>query len=112
LEDTQAARRSFAGSIQAYKEVGSLRGIGLALFGLAAAELVDDSAYRAAMIAAAAEQFSEKEGIVNIYAANHPAQKYIEQARASLPPLELEKSRTEGRALALEDVIEMAGFAY
>jgi predicted ATPase/class 3 adenylate cyclase len=111
LEDTTAARSSFAGSIQAYQEVGSLRGIGLALFGLAAAELVEGSAYRAAQIAAAAERFSEEEGIVNIYAENHPAGTYVEQARGALHSGEVERSREEGRALALEDVLEMAGLA-
>jgi predicted ATPase/class 3 adenylate cyclase len=108
LKDTTKARRSFSDSIQAYNEVGSVRGIGLALFGLAAAEQVEGFAYRAMRIAAAAERFSEEEGIVNVFVENNPAEEYISNARLELSAEELSMAGDEGRSLTIEDVLETA----
>jgi predicted ATPase/class 3 adenylate cyclase/Tfp pilus assembly protein PilF len=108
LADTARARRNFSSSIQAYNEIGSVRGIGLALYGLAATEQVEGSAYRAMEIAAAADRFSEEEGIVNMFVDNNPAKESIDSAKEGLSPEELSKASLAGRALAIEDVLEMA----
>ncbi len=108
MEDTARARRNFSNSMQAYNEVGSVRGIGLALYGLAAAEQVEGSAYRAMEIAAAADRFSEEEGIVNMFVENNPAKENIDKAKLGLSPEELSKADAAGRALTIEDVLEMA----
>jgi tetratricopeptide (TPR) repeat protein len=107
LELTSEARGYFLDSVQAYKEVGSIRGVGLALMGLAAAEQAENSAYRAVLIAAAAELFSEQEGIVNVYAENYPGKEYIEDAKKELSAEEVEQASREGRRLTAGDVIEL-----
>jgi tetratricopeptide (TPR) repeat protein len=84
MEQTPGARGYFLDAVQAYKEVGSMRGVGLALMGLAATAEVENSPYRAVQIAAAAELFSEQEGIVNVYAENNPGKEYIESAESEL----------------------------
>ncbi len=108
MEQTPGARGYFLDAVQAYKEVGSMRGVGLALMGLAATAEVENSPYRAVQIAAAAELFSEQEGIVNVYAENNPGKEYIESAESELPAEEIIQTRGEGRALSVEDVIDLA----
>jgi predicted ATPase len=108
LEDTARARRNFSNSVQAYNEVGSVRGIGLALYGLAAAEQVEGLPYRAMEITAAADRFSEEEGIVNMFVENNPAKEHIDSAKLGLSPEELSKASVAGRALTIEDILDMA----
>jgi hypothetical protein len=108
MEQTPEARGYFLDSVQAYKEVGSIRGVGLALMGLSATEKMENSPYRAVQIAAAAELFSEQEGIVNVYAENYPGKEYVESAKSELTAEEIIQAREEGRALSVEDVIELA----
>jgi hypothetical protein len=59
-------------------------------------------------IAAATELFSEQEGIVNVYAENYPGKEYVERAKSDLTAEEIMQARGEGRALSVEDVINLA----
>jgi tetratricopeptide (TPR) repeat protein len=108
LEQTPEAREYFLDSVQAYKEVGSMRGIGLALMGLAATDQMENLPYRAVQIAAAAEFFSEQEGIVNAYAENFPGKEYIESAKGELSTEEINKASEEGRKLSVDAILELS----
>jgi tetratricopeptide (TPR) repeat protein len=103
-----AAREHFAASLQAYEEVGSIRGIGLALIGLAATHAAEDRPERALRIAAAAATFCEEEGIANDYARHTAAPRYIESARASLGPDVLARMEAEGRTMSVRDAVRDA----
>lgn len=102
------AREHFVASLRAYEEVGSVRGIGLALLGLAAAEAVEGRPRRAVRIAAAAEVFSEQEGIANDYAEGSPAPAYLAAAREDVPEDELAMLETEGRELSVREAVNYA----
>ena len=71
-DDPVAARRSYLESVGAYNDVGSDRGIGTSLIGLAAIEAVEGRAREAVTIAAAAEVFTNEEGVVNVYSEGVP----------------------------------------
>ena len=58
------ATESFRRAVHAYEEVGSPRGTGLALLGLAAVEAAEGRSERAVAIAAAAEAFLTRAGVV------------------------------------------------
>jgi tetratricopeptide (TPR) repeat protein len=62
--DAPAAQRAFRLGVQANEEVGSPKGTGLALLGLAAVEAAEGRSERAVAIAAAAHALSERAGIV------------------------------------------------
>jgi hypothetical protein len=81
LEDAEAARRYFFESVQAYTQLASIRGVGLSLIGLAAAAAVDNRPAAAVHIAAAAEIYASKEGIVNVYGDNPVGRELIDRAR-------------------------------
>ena len=102
------AREYFAASIRAYEDVGSVRGTGIALLGLAATEAAEGRPERAVRIAAAAQVFSEREGIANDYARGTSAPGYLDTARASLHVERLEALEAEGRALSVRDAVRYA----
>jgi len=66
-DDPAVARRHLLESVQAYMDIASLRGVGLSLIGLAAAEAVERRPEAALRIAAAAEVYARQEGIVSVY---------------------------------------------
>jgi tetratricopeptide (TPR) repeat protein len=102
------AREQFAASLQAYEEVGSIRGIGLALIGLAATHAAEDRPERAVRIAAAAATFCEQEGVANDYARHTAAPRYIESARASLDQAAIARIEDEGRTLSVREAVRAA----
>ena len=106
--DTAHARRYFFDSVQAHTDIASVRGVGLSLVGLAAAETVDGRPQRAARIAAAAEKLAQEEGIVVVYSDETPGRELVEQAREALSVEELALANEAGRQLTLADVIELA----
>ena len=106
--DTVLARRYFLESVQAHSDIASMRGVGLSLVGLAAAEAVDGRPERAAQIAAAAEMLAQEEGIVVVYTDETPGRDLVEQARDSLSVEELARATEAGRRLTLADVLELA----
>ncbi len=106
---TEVARKYFLGSIQAYREVGSMRGVGSSVLGLASIEAVQGRAQKAIEMAAAAEHFAAQEGIVNrMYADTNLGALYIDPARKELSGVDIENAEKAGRALSLKEVLQMA----
>jgi predicted ATPase/class 3 adenylate cyclase len=106
--DPSLARSSFLDSVQAYTDVASVRGVGLSLIGLAAAEAVEGRPERAVRIAAAAELYAQQEGIVNVYADETPGREYVDAARSALSAEEAARASDEGRRLTIREAIDLA----
>ena len=106
--DTAHARRHFLDSVQAYTDVASVRGVGLALIGLAATEGIEGKPETAAQIAAAAEVYAKQEGIVNVYSDATPGREFVEAARAALTDEQVARATEIGRALWLKELLELA----
>jgi predicted ATPase len=107
-DDPVAARRSFLDSVQAYDDVGSVRGIGTSMIGLAAVEAVEGRPRQAVQIAAAAEIFTREEGIVNVYSEDVPGHGYVERAKVELEADEIDDATEEGRCLTVKEALELA----
>jgi len=106
--DAATARRRFLEAVQAHTDIASVRGVGLSLVGLAAAEAVDGRPERAVQIAAAAEVFAREEGIVVVYSEETSGREIIENARAALSEEELARNAEIGRRLTIEAALELA----
>ncbi len=106
--DSAQARRLFFDSVHAYTDVASVRGIGLSLVGLAAAEAVEDRPSNAVRIAAAAEVYANQEGIVNVYSDENPGRRFVDEARAVLPAEEVARATADGRRLTINEALELA----
>jgi predicted ATPase len=107
-EDPTLARRYFLDSVQAYTDVASVRGVGLSLIGLAAAEAVERRPDNAVQLAAAAELYAQHEGIVNVYSDETPGREFVEQARAALSADEVARATEVGRRLTIKDALDLA----
>lgn len=107
----QGARRWFLDSIRAYGDIGSVRGIGASMIGLAALESMEDRPVHAVQIAAAAEVFAAEEGVVNVYSEGVPGHEYVERARAGLSAKQVESALQAGRALSVKEALALAGVA-
>ncbi len=105
------ARRYFFDSVQAHTDVASVRGVGLSLVGLAAAEAVEHRPERAVQIAAAAEVYAQEEGIVVVYSDDTPGRELVEQARAALSADEAARATETGRNLPIEEALDLARLA-
>ncbi len=104
----ETARSSFLDAVAAYRDVGSVRGIGQCLVGLAATASITGLHETAITIAAAAEVFAAEEGIVNAYADAPGAEDLV---AASKSALELDVARAAaatGQSLDLEAVLRLA----
>jgi predicted ATPase/class 3 adenylate cyclase len=106
--ETGLARSCFFESVQAHSDVASVRGVGLSLVGLAAAEAVEGRPGRAAQIAAAAEIYAQEEGVVVAYSDETPGRELVDRARAALSPEELARSTELGGRLTIEEALELA----
>jgi predicted ATPase/class 3 adenylate cyclase len=106
--DTALARRDYLESVQAHTDIASVRGVGLSLIGLAAAEAVDGRPERAATIAAAAEAFAQAEGIAVVYGEDTSGRELIEQARAALSAEDLAAATDAGRRLSIDEALDLA----
>jgi predicted ATPase/class 3 adenylate cyclase len=106
--DAAAGRGYFFDSVQAYRELASIRGVGLSLIGLAAAAAVEHHPETAARIAAAAEIYAREEGIVNVYADNPFGRELIERECASLSPDDVTRATEAGRRLTVAEALELA----
>jgi predicted ATPase len=107
-EDPALARRAFLDSVQAYDDVASVRGVGLSLIGLAAAEAVEHRPGTAVQIAAAAEVYARQEGIVNVYSDETPGREFVEQARAALSADDVARATEAGRRLTIKEALDLA----
>lgn len=99
-EDLVEARRCFQRALRTYDEVGSPRGAGQALLGLAATEAAAGNAERAVAIAAAAQEMSARAGVVVEHPMAPGVAERIEALRASIPKEDLEALLASGRALS------------
>ena len=106
-EDPETARRVFLDSVQAYQDVGSIRGIGTSMIGMAAVEAVEGRAERAVTLASAAEHFSEQEGVVNVYSEDSPGRPYLDGARAALSSEDVAAAEKGGRNLTVREALRM-----
>jgi predicted ATPase/class 3 adenylate cyclase len=106
--ETALARRSFLEAVQAHTDIASVRGVGLALVGLAAVEAVEGRPAQAATLAAAAEVFAQDEGIVVVYSEETPGRELVEQARAALSAEDLAAATEAGRRLTIDEALELA----
>ena len=101
------AREAFRRSLRVYDEVGSPRGIGLALTGLAAAEAAEGRAERAVTIAAAADAMSERTGVVVEHPMGPEMGDRVEAARATIGKELLEALVAAGREMSPGAVLTM-----
>jgi predicted ATPase/class 3 adenylate cyclase len=108
LENPAPARRAFLDSVDAYTDVASVRGVGLSLIGLAAAEAVEHRHETAVQIAAAAEVYAHEEGIVNVYSDETPGREFVDQARAALSADEVARATDVGRRLTIKEALDLA----
>jgi tetratricopeptide (TPR) repeat protein len=88
--DTAGARRAFQDAVRTNEVVGSPRGTGLALMGLAAVEAADGRTERAVAIAAAAEALSKHAGVVIAHPMAPGLVERIEALKASIPKRDLD----------------------
>jgi tetratricopeptide (TPR) repeat protein len=107
--DMTAARRAFRLAVSAYEEVGSMRGTGLALMGLAAVEAAVGRAERAVAIAAAAHVLSERAGVVVEHPMDPGVVGRIEALKATIPKAALDDLVASGSTLSPAAVLAMVG---
>jgi len=105
--DAAAAQRAFRLGVQANEEVGSPRGTGLALLGLAAVEAAEGRSERAVAIAAAAQALSERAGIVVAHPMDPDVVSRIEALKASIPKGTLDGLVASASALSPAAVLAM-----
>jgi hypothetical protein len=106
--DVAEARRSFQRALRTNDEIGSTRGIGHALLGLAATEAAAGNTARAVGIAAAAQVMSERAGVVVEHPMAPGMAERIEALRASVPKDALAELVAKGRTLTPAAVLAMA----
>jgi len=105
--DESAARRAFRLAVSAYEEVGSPRGTGLALMGLAATEAAAGRAEQAVTIAAAAQVLSERAGVVVEHPMDPGVVGRIEALKATISQAKLDDLVAGGSALSPAAVLAM-----
>lgn len=103
--ESERARALFLESLREHDSIGSPRGVGLALMGLAAAEVAEDRVERGLVVSAAADAFSEKEGVVVAYPWVFAARERLAEAIATLPEDRIARLTAEGRGLSAEETI-------
>ena len=107
-DDARLARWYFFESVRAYDDVASVRGVGLSLVGLAAAEQAEGRPFTAVQIASAAEVYAQQEGIVNVYADDVSGRDSVELARSELTVDEATRAAETGRQLTIDQVLTLA----
>jgi hypothetical protein len=94
--------------VEAHTDIGSVRGVGQSLVGLAAVEAAENRPELAAQIAAAAEARAHEEGVVVVYSEETPGRDLVEQARETLSPEELARATESGSRLTIEEALGLA----
>ncbi len=107
--DLVEARAAFQRAVRSYEEVGSAPGTGQALMGLAAVEAAAGNAERALQIAAAAEAFSARAGIVIDHPMDPGLLGRIEALKASIPRGTLDGIDAHAKMMTPEAVLLMVG---
>jgi predicted ATPase len=106
--DTRLARQRFFDSVNAYTDVGSIRGVGIALTGLAATEATEGRPERAVQLAAAAEVYAREEGIVNVYSDETPGREAVGRASDALSAAAVSEATAVGQRLSLREALDLA----
>jgi hypothetical protein len=106
-EDLPEARRSFLRALRTYDEVGSPRGAGQALMGLAATQAAAGNTERAVAIAAAAQEMSARAGVVVEYPMAPGVAERIEALKASVQKDEHDALVASGSAMTPAAVLAM-----
>ena len=101
------ARGHFLESIDRYKDVASVRGIGLSLVGLAATAAAEGRNLAAVQIAAGAEVYAHEEGIVNVYGEDASGRELVDRAREALTDEERALAADTGRAFTIPDLLAL-----
>lgn len=101
----EQARSLFLESLREHDAVGSARGVGLALVGLAAVEVAEGRVERGLVLSAAADAFSEKEGVVVAYPWVFSAKERLEEAIAGLPEDEVARLTARGRGMTEQETM-------
>jgi len=107
--DTPAARRAFQNSVRTNDVVGSPRGTGLALMGLAAVEAAEGRPERAVAIAAAAEALSRRVGVVIAHPMAPGLAERIEALKAAVPKSNLDGLVASASTMTPAAVLAMLG---
>ena len=105
--DPPAAQRSFRLGVQTSEEVGSPRGTGLALLGLAAVEAAEGRSERAVAIAAAAHALTERAGVVIAHPMDPGVVSRIDALKASIPKGKLDGLVANASVLSPAAVLAM-----
>jgi tetratricopeptide (TPR) repeat protein len=105
--DARAAQGSFVRAVQEYELVGSPRGTGLALLGLAAVEAANGRTERAVSIAAAAHALSERAGVVIAHPMDPNLASRIEALKDSIPKGKLDALVADASTLSPAAVLAM-----
>jgi predicted ATPase/class 3 adenylate cyclase len=103
------ARRRFVESVQAYRDIFSVRGIGVAVAGLAAVEATSGRDELAVRLAGAAEAHLRGEGVLNVYAERERASEQIDLSRKSLGSEALERATRAGQAMSIDEIVAAVG---
>jgi hypothetical protein len=106
-EVTREAQVSFRAAVRVYEEVGSPRGTGLALMGLAAVEAADGRSERAVAIAGAAQELSARAGVVIDHPMDPGVAERIEALKATIPQSTLAGLEADARGLTPAGVLAM-----
>ena len=106
--DSTLARQAFLESAQAYQDIASVRGVGLSLIGLAAANASEGRNVEALKIAAAAEVYARQDGIVNVYTEEPVGRDFIDAASAELSADDVTNATEVGRLLTISEALELA----
>jgi hypothetical protein len=101
--DSRGAAESFRRAVHAYEGVGSARGTGQALLGLAAGEAAEDRSEQAVAIATAAEAFLARAGTVVAHPMAPGLADRIAALKASIPKRALEGLVTRATTLTVAD---------
>ena len=109
VRDAAAAQHSFVQAVHTYDSVGSPRGTGLALLGLAAVEAAAGRNERAVAIAAAADALSKRAGVVIDHPMDPGLAGRIEALKASIPRAQLAGLVAGASALSPAAVLLMVG---
>jgi hypothetical protein len=106
-DGVREAQSSFCAAVRTYEEVGSPRGTGLALMGLAAVEAAEGRSERAVAIARAAQELSDRAGVVIDHPMDPGVAERIEALKATIPEATLAGLEADAKGLTPAGVLAM-----
>jgi tetratricopeptide (TPR) repeat protein len=109
LGDSRAAMQAFRRAVYTYEAVGSPRGTGVALLGIAAVEAAAGRPERAVAVAAVADALSSRAGVVVAHPMAPGLKEKIAALKASVPARELEALVVRATTQTAADVLAMVG---